>query len=358
MNPIHPPRLVLALLALAALACNTLTGPVAGPKPLTPTPPRATRAATEVVEPTEPTEADEASATPPAPTGTPVAPSDTPEPTPEPVQAYFGDVIEADGIALAALQVADPAPPGSLFQPQAGYRLVAVEVIQGSLTHERFAAGPLTLTLLDAEGFTYQADLLAQDAQVLPSLTLGLGERVRGWAAFQVPEAAVLAALRVALPDGAGTLQTTLAPRPEGAAPLTGTPYTPPDDLPALGVETEAGGYTLSAAALEDPAPAGLFYTPVEGRKLVAVDIILGNVSGAALTVNPVFAFLVDAEGYVYPGRLFGRDGTIESVTLQPGDKVRGWVSFELPDSATPAAVRYTFDLFSGLSILTGLNAP
>ncbi len=348
MKPVRRIRIALIMLAAAALACSTVTSPGAEPKPLTPTPVRATRAATEAADPTE---AADATAT------DSVEPTATDLATPEPAAAYLGDVTEDAGVSLTALQIADPAPAGSLYQPTDGTRLVAVEVVLGNVDLERFAASATDLTLIDGEGFSYPFAVAAQDAEALTSLALAAGERLRGWAAFEVPADATLAALRLSPSSVETQLQVNLLPRPEGAEPLTGTPRTPPD-LPALGVETEAGGYTLAATALEDPTTPGFLYTPVAGRKLVAVEIVVGNVSGAAVTVNSLFAYLVDTEGYVYPGRLFGRDGQIETLQIGPGDKLKGWVSFELPDGATPEGVRYLFDLFSGLSIVAGLAAP
>jgi hypothetical protein len=348
----HPVRLVAAALALAALACSTVSGPGATLRP-TATAPRATRAATAEVEATEPEADAEASATPRAEAES----TATDEPTPEPVEGYLGDVVEQDGLALTALQIEDPATPGSLYQPADGKRLVAVEVVLGNVDQERFAASPTYLTLLDSEGFTYPFAVAAQDALALASVTLRPGEQVRGWAAFEVPAEAELAALRFS-PSGTGDpFQTNLTPRPDDVEPLLGTPRTAPD-LPPLGAEVADGGYTLTALQLEDPASAGLLYTPVAGKHLVAVEVVLGNPSGAPVTLSPLFAYLVDSDGYVYPGRLFGRDGGIEPVTLQAGDKAQGWLSFELPDGALPAGVRYTFDLFSGLSLLAGLGAP
>ena len=350
MKTSSPIRLVVLALAAAALACSTVTGSGTGTTGATPTVARPTRAATEEVAATEVVE-EEATATDEA------APEPTDEPTPEPVTAYLGDVVEDGGLALTALQIEDPATPGTLYQPAPNTRLVAVEVVLGNIDLERFAAGPSALTLIDSEGRTYPFAVAAQDDVAMAAITLMPGERLRGWAAFEVQDDAVLAAVRFSAPDEGVTMQVSLTPRPDGVAALTGTPRTAPD-LPPLGTAAEGGGYTLTALQVEDPTTPGFLYTPVEGRKLVAVEILVGNESGAAVTVNSLFTYLVDTEGYVYPGRLFGRDGQIETLSIGPGDKLQGWVSFELPDGATPEGVRYLFDLFSGFSLVAGVAAP
>jgi len=43
-----------------------------------------------------------------------------------------------------------------------------------------------------------------------------------------------------------------------------------------------------------------MFYEPTPGFKLVAVEIVVGNVSGEMFTANPLSAMLVDANGFVY----------------------------------------------------------
>jgi hypothetical protein len=57
---------------------------------------------------------------------------------------------------------------------------------------------------------------------------------------------------------------------------------------------------------------------------------------------NTVFEGLGDAAadlaGLLAVG---GRDGQLELMDLNPGEKVKGWVSFALPESATPASIKF-----------------
>jgi len=123
-----------------------------------------------------------------------------------------------------------------------------------------------------------------------------------------------------------------------------------------LGDVVEQFGYSLSATNVEDPTSPGILYSPIQGYKLVAVEITLGNVSGAkSLSVNPLYAYLVDSNGFVYWAELGGRDSQIDTMDLNVGEKAKGWVSFTIPDSATPAYIKDQTEVFSSNYLITGL---
>ena len=100
-----------------------------------------------------------------------------------------------------------------------------------------------------------------------------------------------------------------------------------------------------------------MLYTPKEGYKLVAVEIILGNVSGSEpLGVNPMNAYLIDNKGFVYTVELGGRDDQIDTIDLATGEKVKGWVAFTIPEGAIPTSVKYSVEYFSDNFLQTGLT--
>jgi hypothetical protein len=103
----------------------------------------------------------------------------------------------------------------------------------------------------------------------------------------------------------------------------------------------EKDGYFLCALTVEDPTTPGLFYEAEVGKRLIAVEVVVGNVSGEMVTTNPLDATLIDADGFVYRPELAGRDGQLELMDLNPGEKVKGWVAFVVPESATPASIKF-----------------
>jgi hypothetical protein len=332
------PVLVLALLIVASLACgeSTPTGEA--------TVSRATPQAAETRAPSE-----EATNTPERA----VAPAETPEPQP----LYLGDVVEQYGCLLSAIKVEDPATPGMLYEPEAGKKLVAVEVIVGNVSTGALSVNPLNATLLDSQGFTYQPELAGRDGQIATA-DLTPGEKAKGWIAFEIPEGATAASMKYAVDIfGSEVLRASLAAAPEGYVPnAEALSVLPPSPEARLGDIFEQYGFSLAATAVEDPATPGMLYEAKEGYKLVAVEIVVGNVSGETLSVNPLDATLVDSEGFVYQPELAGRDGQLAVVDLNAGEKAKGWVAFEVPGDAAPASIKYLVEMFSTKFLLVGLS--
>ena len=110
------------------------------------------------------------------------------------------------------------------------------------------------------------------------------------------------------------------------------------------------------AGKLEDPATAAAAYKPkLKDGRLVAVEVTFENVkSGDALDVNLANLIIIDDKNLLYPAYVGGRDGEIKSPGLKKGEKVTGWVAFEIPKDAKPTKVRYTV----GLLATVQLEAP
>ena len=262
--------------------------------------------------------------------------------TQAPQPLYLGDVTEGCGCLLFAVTLEDPATPGVLYDAQSGKRLVAVEVIVGNVSAATLEVNPLNATLIDSGGFTYQPELAGRDGQI-GLVGLAPGEKVRGWIAFEVDDSATPARIKYALDYfGGEVLQAELEAPPEGhAADLGALSVLPSVPDGELGDVVDKNGYALSATDVENPTTPTRLYDKRAGWKLVAVQLVVANVSGDTLGTNPLYALLVDAEGYVYEPELAGRDDQLAMVDLNPGEKVQGWVAFEIPETASPASIKY-----------------
>lgn len=340
--------LILALLALilTSLACAEST-PTDEPKIST-----ATSEQQEIVEPEQPEEeiveepAEQSADVPTA------LPTDTLEPEPQ----FLGDVTEDFGYLLSAVNVEDPAKPGMFYTPESGKKLVAVEIIVGVSSGDPLSVNPLGTELLDSEGFSYQAELGGVDNQ-LATVDISTGEKVKGWVAFSIPEEATPSSIKYSIElFGDTEIKANLEQPPEGhEANTSALSIVPPEPDLKLGDTYEQFGYSLTAMGIEDPATPGMIYDPRTGHKLVAVDIIVSNESGESHTVNPLNSVLVDSNGYVYTTELGGRDDQIATLDISSGEKVRGWVSFTIPEEASPYIVKYLVDMFTSNYLMTGL---
>jgi len=74
----------------------------------------------------------------------------------------------------------------------------------------------------------------------------------------------------------------------------------------------EKAAISCAPWTVEDPTTPGLFYEAETGKRLIAVEVVVGNVSGEMVTTNPLDATLIDADGFKYMPELAGRDGQLE----------------------------------------------
>ena len=146
----------------------------------------------------------------------------------------------------------------------------------------------------------------------------------------------------------------TNAPEPTEPLPTD----TPEPEPTYLGDVVEKQGYLISAVAVEDPAPPGMFYEPETGKKLVAVEVIIGVNTGDPISINPLDAILVDSEGFSYQLELGGHDEQLATTELFTGEKLRGWLAFQIPDEAIPAKVKYEIESFSNNFMEANLETP
>src|SRR5690606_17181926 len=72
---------------------------------------------------------------------------------------------------------------------------------------------------------------------------------------------------------------------------------------------------------------------------------------------NALNATLVDTSGFLYGAESsIVLEGGIELLEVSPGEMVRGWVGFVIPQDATPAILRYQF-YGSGAVLQVGLGS-
>jgi len=337
----------LLILALTLAACGTASPTQeSSPAGASDTPAIATASETsvEVV----------ATATEPEPTQ---APSLTPEPTqapsltPTPAERYLGDIVEHGGVWLTALTVQDPATPGMFASIGEGNKLVAIEVVIGNSGSAPISVNSYYAELVDADGFVYQPGILVLDSDIeLDTVTLFKGEKAKGWIAFEIPLEAI-PALVIYKPEFSSevSLEASLLPAPAGhVADTTLLAATPEPPEVRLGETATAGGAALTVLTVEDPSAPGLLTSDIPGTRFVSVQVVFENQSAAELSVNSLYCYLVDDQGYVYAAEPFGRDDGLEATDLAQGRKVQGWVTFRIPEESKPAAFKYELNGFSG----------
>ncbi len=140
----------------------------------------------------------------------------------------------------------------------------------------------------------------------------------------------------------------TAIPKPESTPTPASTATPTPEPTPvAIGTTVEAGGSSYTLNEVKDPAPAGIFGVN-EGKRLIALDITQVGISGGGDSYNPFYFAIQDTDGYVYtPGFSDADVGPpFGSGKLSADQIVRGWVVFELPESARLVSVLVNPEVF------------
>lgn len=128
--------------------------------------------------------------------------------------------------------------------------------------------------------------------------------------------------------------------------PIAGSPIA----APATPLATfESPGWVLGLLSYQDPytgavrAPASPF-PDMPATRFVAVEVLFENVSGQTLELRPTGIRLHDMDGFEYaPGTgVSGTEPKLQSQSVSPGDRARGWLWFTVPAAAI--LVEFRFD--------------
>jgi len=115
--------------------------------------------------------------------------SGTPEESASFESTRLGEWVEGSGLAMVAYAVEDPAVPNTnLYEPRPGTRLVGVELEIGCLLDSHHFT-PQETSLIDSRGRRHEPvyRAMAEHREIATGI-ISMGDRVRGWLAFELPE--------------------------------------------------------------------------------------------------------------------------------------------------------------------------
>jgi hypothetical protein len=252
-------------------------------------------------------------------------------------------IVDAEGVEHGTVTVREIMDPFTDNDPNAppaeGSRYVGLIVTYQAALDQSLDAQPYQVQLQGADGTIYPGQYVARPADVqipdLQSQLMAPDNRISGFIGFIVPSEAVID-------------RVILAPswdRMLDIADLT------PDDGPALGdavtYTNAAGATTTVSAGLVDPFtendPA---YPPAEGTRFVMVQPVFENSGEVPFYADPFDFYLRDATGLLVGPTTVYRPpeisiATLEAQTLSPGDRISGYVGFQVPADAAISDVLY-----------------
>lgn len=227
---------------------------------------------------------------------------------------------------------ADPWEIAPAFSPADGMRFIALEITALNLSTTPWQLLGSKLVLTDSAGRDFPAQLGRAFHGILP-FELHYGQRSRGWVVFEIPDDAVAREIRYPV-DGKHWIVSSV-----------NDPIPLPDATPQLVTSTSASAsnLTLSLLAIKDPGmPFSTFtYTYIFGYRPVNIMVEVSNLSAEEVTFRPFQFVLMDENGVLHFNEPAGASEEIDGNDLQPGERRRGEVSFDLPDGVEPGQLFY-----------------
>lgn len=252
-------------------------------------------------------------------------------------------IVDAEGIergTVTVREIVDPFTDNDPAVPPAeGTRYVGLTVTYQAALDQSLDAQPYQVQLQDADGTIYASAYVARPADVqIPDLQNQLmapDNRISGFIGYVVPTNATID-------------KVILSPawdRMLDIADLT------PGEGPSLGdaiTYTAANGATTTlSAGLVDPFTENdPTYPPVEGTRFVMVQPVFENSGAVPYYADPFDFYLRDASGVlVAPTTVYRTPeisvANLEAQTMSPGDRISGYVGFQVPADATIADILY-----------------
>lgn len=261
---------------------------------------------------------------------------DSPEVTREPIYEV-GDIISINNTILVILGW-DLPPGGDFNPPDEGKKYLVVDVMLANQRENSFSVSPVfQMTLKDSNGQKYNVNGKANLASGsnTPNGEINPGEVIRGKVGFHVPEDMVnfVFVYEVNL-IGLGEVSVNLGPIPVSMEPPTDLNLAQQQIVYQVGDLIEISD--LAIRVLQVTYPAGNeIIKPKEDFKFAAVDLTIENQGNTTQEISSIVQmYLKDSTGQKYTFHLGAQsiiDSGLPDDELQPGEKIRGQIGFQVP---------------------------
>ena len=259
-----------------------------------------------------------------------------------------GDIISIDQTILVVLGWDQP-PGGDFNPPDAGKKYLVVDLLIANQGEKSFNITPVfQMTLKDPAGQKYNVNGKANLASGsnTPSGEVNPGEIVRGKVGFHVPEnqTSFNFVYEVNL-FGLGEVSVGLGSTPVSMDPPADLNLANTQKVYQIGDLVEISGLVIQVIQSSYPDGKGIIQ-PKEGYKFVSVDVLIDNRGDVVKEITSVVQmYLKDSTGQQYTFHLGAQsiiDSGLPDNELQPGEKIRGQIGFQVPKN-TPGLI-FVFD--------------
>ncbi|MCD6425494.1 MAG: DUF4352 domain-containing protein [Anaerolineales bacterium] len=268
--------------------------------------------------------------------------------TPQEVIYEVGDIISIDNAVLVVLGWDQP-PGGDFNSPDEGKKYLVVDLMIANQGERSFNSSPVfQMTLKDPSGQKYNINGKANIASGsnTPNGEVNPGEVIRGKVGFHVPEDLTnfIFVYEVNL-LGIGEVSVNLGNTPVAMDPPHDLNLAHRQEIFAVGEQIEISGLVIQVLGVSYPSGTDLI-KPKEGYKFVSVDVQVENQGESVQEITSIVQmYLKDNTGEKYTFHLGAQsiiDSGLPDDELQPGERIRGQIGFQVP--ADSEGLIFVFD--------------
>jgi hypothetical protein len=264
----------------------------------------------------------------------------------------LGEKVESAGIAFIVLNVQQTQSAGFVSASD-GNTLYDIEVvIQNVNRDETTPYNPFYFKIKDKDGYEYNSTMSAFEP-ALQSGELEKGDVVRGHVTFDVKKDAsdlIVTYEPMVLFGGYQPIRISLTEKADQSAEIP-APLAFPQNK--VGTPAESAGVTLTVLSVQKVKSAGGL-SAKDGYTYVDLEVEIANTGrDDPSPYNPLYFKIRDNQGYEYSAGFVSVEPALTSGELAKGEKVKGHVAFEVPETATGLLALYEPEvLFGGYRII------
>ncbi len=273
--------------------------------------------------------------------------ADTPLP-PQEVIYEVGDIISINDTVLVILGWDQP-PGGDFNPPDQGKKYLVVDLMIANQGERSFNSSPVfQMTLKDPSGQKYNINSKANIASGsnIPNGEVNPGEVIRGKVGFHVPEAQTdFIFVYEANLIGIGEVSVDLGSTPIAMDPPADLNLAHRQEIFSVGEQIEISGLVIQVMGFSYPSGSEIV-KPKTDYKFVSVDVQVENQGEVVQEITSIVQmYLKDSTGEKYTFHLGAQsiiDSGLPDDELQPGERIRGQIGFQVPIDTT--SLTFVFD--------------
>ncbi len=273
-----------------------------------------------------------------------------------------GDIISINDTILVVLGWDQPLG-GDFNPPDEGKKYLVVDLMIANQGERSFHSSPVfQMTLKDPSGQKYningKANIAAESNT--PNGEVNPGEVIRGKVGFHVPEGLTnFIFVYEANLMGIGEVSVNLGATPVAMNPPQDLNLAHRQEIYSIGEQIEISGLVIQVLGVSYPGGTDIV-KPKEGYKFASVDVQVENQGKSVQEISSIVQmYLKDNTGQKYTFHLGAQsiiDRGLPDDELQPGERIRGQIGFQVPTDTVGLIFVFDAEVFGYGKVFISLD--